>query len=81
MIENGNDYGCLTGMAMTEALKLHGFTGFHESVWESDINVRHLSFLKACGMGHPDIFLPMESKENGAVSSFADEIALLLFDM
>ena len=69
------------GKAMTEALKSHGFTGFHESVWESDINVRHLCFLKACGMGHPDAFRPLGTKEKGVVSSFADEIALLMLDM
>ena len=71
------------GKALTEAMKSHGFTGFHESVWESDINVRHLCFLKACGMGNPDFFKPKEIKGEGAGdrSSFTDEIDLLLFDM
>jgi hypothetical protein len=71
------------GKAITEALKKHGFGGFHTSVWESDVNVRHLCFLKACGMGNPDAVHPFDSAEKGvgAVSSFADEIELLLFDM
>lgn len=71
------------GKAVTEAMKSHGFGGFHESVWESDINVRHLCFLKACGMGRPDFFLPVygEEKGSGAKTSFSDEMELLAFDM
>ena len=71
------------GKAITEALKKHGFGGFHTSVWESDVNVRHLCFLKSCGMGMPDAVIPFDSAEKGvgAVSSFTDEIELLLFDM
>ena len=71
------------GKAITEALKEHGFGGFHTSVWESDVNVRHLCFLKSCGMGSPGAVQPFEStdKGGGAVSSLADEIELLLFDM
>lgn len=71
------------GKALTEALKKHGFAGFHTSVWESDVNVRHLCFLKACGMGHPDAVQPIESAERGegATSSFDEELELLMFDM
>ena len=71
------------GKAMTEAVKKHGFAGFHTSVWESDVNMRHLCFLKACGMGRPDSMQPYESGEEGegAVSSFDEELSLLLFDM
>ena len=71
------------GKAVTAALKKHGFGGFHTSVWESDVNVRHLCFLKACGMGMPDAVQPVDSakKGEGAISSFADEIELLMFDM
>lgn len=71
------------GKAITVAMKSHGFGGFYESVWESDINVRHLCFLKACGMGKPDFFRPLYGKEkgSGAKTSFADEIELLMFDM
>lgn len=71
------------GKALTEAVKKRGFAGFHTSVWESDVNVRHLCFLKACGMGHPDAVEPFDSAEEGegAVSSFEEEIKLLMFDM
>lgn len=71
------------GKALTEAVKEHGFAGFHTSVWESDVNIRHLCFLKACGMGHPDAVQPFESAERGegATSSFEEELELLLFDM
>jgi len=78
-----SDFCYAVGKAITEALKKHGFAGFHTSVWESDVNVRHLCFLKACGMGAPDSMQPFESAEKGegAVSSFAEEIELLMFDM
>lgn len=71
------------GKALTAAVKSHGFTGFEESVWESDVNVRHLCFLKACGMGRPDFVRPVFGKNqgDGDVSSFADEMELLAFDM
>ena len=71
------------GKAITEALKKHGFAGFHTSVWESDVNVRHLCFLKACGMGKPDAVRSNSAagKGEGDVSPFSDEMELLLFDM
>ena len=71
------------GKAITAAVKKHGFAGFHTSVWESDVNVRHLCFLKACGMGDPDAMQPVESAERGegATSSFDEELELLMFDM
>lgn len=71
------------GKALTEAIKKHGFAGFHTAVWESDVNVRHLCFLKACGMGCPDALKPVEfcEKGEGAVSPFEEEMKLLLFDL
>ena len=71
------------GKALTNVVKKHGFAGFHTSVWESDVNMRHLCFLKACGMGQPEALQPAESceKGGGAISSFSDEIELLMFDM
>lgn len=71
------------GKALTAAVKKHGFAGFHTSVWESDVNIRHLCFLKACGMGNPDAVQPFESAERGggATSSFDEELELLMFDM
>lgn len=55
----------------------------YASAWESDVNIRHLCFLKACGMGCPDALRPIEFCESGkgAVSSFAEELELLQFDM
>ena len=77
-----SDFCYAVGKAITEAVKKHGFGGFHTSVWESDVNVRHLCFLKACGMGKPDALKPsMAAKTGEAVSSFEDEIELLMFDM
>ena len=41
------------------------------------------TFVKSSGMGMPDAVHPFDSAEKGvgAVSSFADEIELLLFDL
>lgn len=77
------DFCYAVGKAITVAVKKHGFAGFHTSVWESDVNIRHLCFLKACGMGHPDAVQPFESAERGegATSSFDEELELLMFDM
>ena len=76
-----SDFCYAVGRAITEAVKKHGFGGFHTSVWESDVNVRHLCFLKACGMGKPDALKPsMAAKTGKAVSSFEDEVELLMFD-
>lgn len=71
------------GKALTAAVKNHGFAGFHTAVWERDVNIRHLCFLKSCGMGHPEALKPFESceKGDGAVSPFEEELKLLLFDM
>ena len=77
-----SDFCYAIGKALTEVVKKHGFAGFYASVWESDINVRHLCFLKACGMGRADTLQPsFAAKTSEAVSSFEDEIELLMFDM
>lgn len=78
-----SDFCYAVGKAITEAVKARGFTGFHECVWESDVNIRHLCFIKACGLGKPDFFkpIPRDKDDHGESSSFTDEIELLLFDM
>ena len=74
---------CMRSILIRRTMNKHGFAGFHTSVWESDVNVRHLCFLKSCGMGHPDAMKPFEAAERGegAISSFDEELELLMFDM
>lgn len=78
-----SDFCYAVGKALTQVVKINGFSGFYASVWECDVNVRQLCFLKACGMGKPDAVRPVMSKDDeyGDVSSFEDEIELLIFDM
>lgn len=72
------------GKAITEAMKLYGFTGFLESQG-GQILVSALCFLKACGMGKPEFLVArkvISDDQRGHIkTSFADEIELLMFDM
>lgn len=69
------------GKALTTAVKAVGFGGFCENSWDCDISLRHLCFLKAAGLRHPEWVLPMYADQDSpAVSSFADEMKLLEFD-
>lgn len=69
------------GKALTTAVKAVGFVGFCENAWDSDISPRHLCFLKAAGLGHPEWVLPKYAdRDSPAVSSFAAEMKLLEFD-
>ena len=67
----------------TEALKKHGFTGYHSATYTQDFNVRQLLFLKGVALGNLDACELTYDEENGAgeTSDFAKELALLLFDM
>ena len=69
--------------ACTEALKKHGFTGYHSATYTQDFNVRQLLFLKGVALGNLDACELTYDEENdvGETSDFAKELALLLFDM
>ncbi len=78
------------GKGITDAIKAYGFTGLYES-YVGVVPVHMVCFLKACGMGRPDFLLAVEDfvKEpeddddyhDYKVTSFADEMELLMFDM
>lgn len=70
------------GKALTTAVKEVGFGGFCENAWNYDISLRHLCFLKATGLGHPEWVLPKYAdSDSPAVSSFEDEMKLLEFEL
>ena len=69
------------GKALTTSVKEVGFGGFCENAWDYDISLRHLCFLKAAGLGHPEWVLPKYAdSDSPAVSSFEDEMKLLEFE-
>lgn len=69
--------------ACTEALKQHGFTGYHRATYTQDINVRQLLFLKGIALGDLDAckLACHEEKGVGETSDLSKELELLLFDM
>ena len=74
----------LFSLLMNSSMKLYGFTGFFESEG-GHILISHLCFLKACGMGNPEIFVSREAHEEDLrkdfKTSFTDEMELVMFDM
>lgn len=70
------------GKALTEAVKSVGFGGFCEDAWDTDVSIRHLCFLKAVGLGHPEWVMPTcENAKAPAKTSFAVEMELVDFDL
>lgn len=69
------------GKALTEAVKDVGFGGFCENAWDCDVTLRHLCFLKAAGLGHPEWMMPKYADDDSpARTSFEDELRLLNFE-
>ena len=67
--------------ALTEAVKDVGFGGFCENAWDCDVALRHLCFLKAAGLGHPEWMMPKYADDDSpARTSFEDELRLLNFE-
>lgn len=77
------------GKGITDAIKTYGFTGLYESYF-GVVPVHIVCFLKACGMGRPDFLYTLKEfkEEHEAddcheykVTSFPEEMELLMFDM
>ncbi|MBQ3378230.1 MAG: hypothetical protein IJG50_00010 [Clostridia bacterium] len=77
------DFCYAVAKACTEALKKHGFTGYHKATYTQDFNVRHLLFLKGVALSNLDAckLTYYEEKGDGETSDFEKELELLLFDM
>ena len=76
------DFCYAVAKTCTEVLKSHGIYGYHHSIYEDDIHLRYLLFIKSVALDN------FESREltdmgdkNGESSPFEKELELLLFDM
>ena len=66
----------------TEVLKSHGLYGYHHSVYNEDMHLRYLLFIKGIALGNLQARdLTYNDRGNGESSSFEKELELLLFDM
>lgn len=76
------DFCYAVAKACTEVLKSHGIYGYHHSVYQDDMPLRYLLFIKSVAL---DNFEARELTDmgdnNGEGSSLEKEIELLLFDM
>lgn len=77
------DFCYAVAKACTEMLKEYGFFGYHHSVYNHDINVRHLLFLKSIALNNFDArqLTYYDEKGHGATTDLQKELALLIFDM
>ena len=76
------DFCYAVAKTCTEVLKSHGIYGYHHSIYEDDMHLRYLLFIKSVALDN------FESREltdmgdkNGESSPFEKELELLLFDM
>lgn len=77
------DFCYAVAKACTEALKKHGFGGYHQATYTQDMNVRELLFIKGIALGNLDAckLTPFRREGGGETSDFRKEMKLLLFDM
>lgn|GEM_PF-3428950 len=77
------DFCYAVAKTCTEALKKHGFTGYHEATQTQDINLHHLLFVKGIALNNLEACRVTRYKEKGQgeTSDFSKELELLLFDM
>ena len=63
-------------------LKSHGIYGYHHSIYQDDMHLRYLLFIKSVALDNFEarVLTDMGDK-NGEGSPFEKEIELLLFDM
>lgn len=76
------DFCYAVAKTCTEVLKSHGIYGYHHSIYQDDMHLRYLLFVKSVAL---DNFEAREltdmGDKNGEGSSFEKEIELLMFDM
>ena len=76
------DFCYAVAKTCTEVLKSHGIYGYHHSIYQDDMHLRYLLFIKSAAL---DNFEAREltdmGDKNGEGSSFEKEIELLMFDM
>jgi hypothetical protein len=76
------DFCYAVAKTCTEVLKTHGIYGYHHSIYEDDMHLRYLLFIKSVALNNFEAReLTDMGDKNGEASSFEKEIELLLFDM
>ena len=76
------DFCYAVAKTCTEVLKSHGIYGYHHSIYQDDMHLRYLLFIKSVALDNFEarVLTDMGDK-NGEGSPFEKEIELLLFDM
>lgn len=68
--------------AFTKMIQTHGLLGYHRAVYEWDMNLRHLLFIKAYALDRlEDIAYFQKEDRSCAATDFEKELRLLLLDM
>ena len=69
--------------ACTKALKKHGIWGYYHAIYNPDMNLRYLLFLKSVALNNFEArkLTFYEEKGQGETSDFQKEMELLLFDL
>lgn len=76
------DFCYAVAKTCTEVLKSHGIYGYHHSIYEDDMHLRYLLFIKSVALDNFEArVLTDKGDKNGEGSSFEKEIELLMFDM
>ena len=76
------DFCYAVAKACTETLKSHGIYGYHYSVYQDDMHLRYLLFIKGVALDSLDARALTDMGEgNGESTSLQRELELLLFDM
>lgn len=76
------DFCYAVAKTCTEVLKSHGIYGYHHSIYQDDMHLRYLLFVKSVALDNFEArVLTDMGNENGEGTSFEKEIELLMFDM
>ena len=76
------DFCYAVAKTCTEVLKSHGIYGYHHSIYEDDMHLRYLLFIKSVALENFEAReLTDMGEKNGESTSFEKELELLLFDM
>lgn len=76
------DFCYAVAKTCTEVLKSHGIYGYHHSIYEDDMHLRYLLFIKSVALDNFEVReLTDMGDKNGESSPFEKEVELLLFDM
>ena len=75
------DFCYAVAKGCTEAIKKYGIYGYHKRVYEEDMNLRYLLFLKSVALDNFEARELKYDEKGDPCSSLEKELELLLFDM